>query len=119
MNTVVEKFVFLNQIGFLEGVIVFLLFFIVIYGAVRYTRRLKSVKKKFFLISLRSLSFLLIVFILLNPALRTETYTEEKPRLAILIDNSTSMSLPGDEEGTPRIQAVRKCFEFREAQVPV
>ena len=111
MRAEVEKFIFLNQIGFLEGVLVFLLFLIVIYGAIRYTRRLRSLKRKIILISLRSLSFLLIVFILLNPALRTETYTEEKPRLAILIDNSTSMSLPGDEEGTPRIQAVRNFFE--------
>src|SRR3972149_7607804 len=83
MRAEVEKFIFLNQIGFLEGVLVFLLF--------------------------------LIVFILLNPALRTETYTEEKPRLAILIDNSTSMSLPGDEEGTPRIQAVRNFLENHKA----
>src|SRR3990172_287863 len=69
MNTVVEKFVFLNQIGLLERVIVLGLFLIVIFFAIRYTRRLRSLKRKIILISLRSLSFLLIVFILLNPAI--------------------------------------------------
>ncbi len=107
----VERLVFLNHVGFLEGALILLLFLVVFYGSIKATKRLKSSKKRVFLISLRALSFLLIVFIILNPALRTETYQEEKRRLALIIDGSWSMNLPSVEDGASRIQGVRDFFK--------
>jgi len=111
MERYVERFIFLNLIGFWEGVVILLLFFVVSYGALRDIKRLGTLKKKVILISLRSASFLLIVFILLNPALRTETYKETKPNLAILVDSSWSMRLAVDKQETSRIQSIRDYFK--------
>ncbi|HEX3036535.1 MAG TPA: glutamine amidotransferase [Thermodesulfobacteriota bacterium] len=111
MNQYVERFVFLNPIGFVEGVIILLLLFVISYGALRDIKRLTTLKKRVILVSLRSASFLLIAFILLNPALRTETYKETKPNLAILVDNSWSMNLAGGKEETSRIQGIRNYFK--------
>ncbi|HEY7534589.1 MAG TPA: glutamine amidotransferase [Thermodesulfobacteriota bacterium] len=111
MSHEVERLVFLNQIGILEGILISLLFLIVFYSSIRVTRRLRSLKQRGLLVSLRALSFLLIVFIFLNPALRIETYQEEKKRIAFLIDYSWSMNLPAFREGVSRIQTVRDFFK--------
>lgn len=111
MDQYVERFIFLNPIGFWEGIVIFLLFFVVSYGALRDIKRLGTLKKRVILITLRSASFLFIVFILLNPALRTETYKETKPNLAILVDSSWSMKLAVDQRGTSRIQSIKDYFK--------
>jgi uncharacterized membrane protein len=114
MQTEVERFVFLNPPGILGIILISFLFIIVLYSTIRSVRQLMSLKKKITLTFLRLASFFLIVFILLNPALRAENYREEKPRLAILIDYSWSMNLAGDEKGTPRIQSIRDFLKRHE-----
>jgi uncharacterized membrane protein len=52
---------------------------------------------------------------LLNPALKVENYREEKPTLAVLIDNSWSMNLPFGSEGVSRIQKVRDYLSNNKA----
>lgn len=111
MTQYVERFVFLNPPGILEIFVISLLLLIVFYGALRDIWRLVSLKKKLLLVSLRSFAFILIVLITLNPAVRTETYEETKPLLAVLVDGSWSMNLAGDKDGTSRIQAVRDFFQ--------
>lgn len=111
MSHEVERFIFLNQPGVLGWTLILILFSVVLYCALRNTKRIRVSKKRAVLISLRVVSFLLIVFILLNPALRVEQYREEKPHLAILVDRSWSMSLPEDESGISRIRAVRNFFQ--------
>jgi len=110
----VERFVFLSPPGILELILISLLFIIVLYSAVKSSRRLVSIEKRVILISLHLGSFFLIVFILLNPALRIENYREEKPNLAIVVDYSWSMNLGGDEKGTSRIQLVRDFLKKHE-----
>ncbi len=107
----VERLVFLNPPGILGWTLILLLFSVVLYAALRNTARIGASKKRAILISLRVASFLIIIFILLNPALRIEQYRNEKPHLAILIDHSWSMTLPEDESGTSRIVAVRNFFQ--------
>ena len=111
MSQEVERFVFLNPPGILEIVLISLLVIIVLYSAIKSTRRLISLKKRIILISLHLASFILIIFILLNPALRVENYREEKPTLALVIDYSWSMNLGGDEERISRIQSVRDFYK--------
>lgn len=110
MSQEVERFVFLNPPGILEIVLISLLVIIVLYSAIKSTRLLTTLKRVT-LISLHLMSFSLIVFILLNPALRVENYREEKPTLALVVDHSWSMNLGGDEEGISRIQSVRNFFK--------
>jgi uncharacterized membrane protein len=105
-----KRFVFLNPPGVFEGILISLLIIIVFYGSVKSTRLLSSPKKRITLVSLHLISLIMLFFILLNPAVRTENYEEEKPKLAILVDNSWSMNLPSDEEGNSRIEAVRDFF---------
>ncbi|HXP49085.1 MAG TPA: vWA domain-containing protein, partial [Bacteroidia bacterium] len=106
----VERFIFLNPIGVLGWILVSLISILVFYSALKGTKRIKS-SKRVVLISLRLLSFFLIIFILSNPALRIEDYKEEKSHLAILVDHSWSMTLPENETGTSRIQAIRNFFK--------
>ena len=114
MFSEVKRFVFLNPPGLLEGILISLLIIIVLYSSIKSTRLLGSPKKRIILISLHLISFIMLFFILLNPALRTENYEEEKPKLAILVDNSWSMNLPAEEEGNSRINAVRDFFNQHE-----
>ncbi len=110
-----EKFVFLNPPGILGWTLIILLFLVVLYSALRNTGKVRASKKRAILISLRVASFLLIIFILLNPVLRIEQYRNEKPHLAILVDHSWSMTLPEGEVGTSRIGAVRNFFQNHRA----
>lgn len=111
MQHEMEKFVFLNLLGILGWALILLLFLVVFYGALRNTRKIGVPKNRVLLISLRLASFLLIISILLNPALRIVQYREEKPHLAILVDHSWSMTLPWEDAGTSRIRAVRNFFQ--------
>jgi uncharacterized membrane protein len=106
METATNNLVFLNPPGVFEIVLLILLASVVVYGSYRSTRSLTDGKKKFALISLHILSFLLIAFLLLNPALRIESYKEEKKNLSVIVDSSFSMSLSGDESTNTRIDKV-------------
>lgn len=107
METSISNLIFLNPPGIFEAVLLVLLAVVVVYGSYRSTRFLTDGKKKFALISLHALSFVLIAFLLLNPALRKESYKEEKKNLSVIVDSSFSMSLSGDESGNTRIDRVR------------
>jgi uncharacterized membrane protein len=111
MEKAINNLVFLNPPGVLE-IILFLLFaLVVLYGSYRSTRFLSDPKKKYALIALHIVSFLLITFILLNPALRKESYKEDKKNLALVVDSSFSMELSGDEDGNTRIEKVRAYLD--------
>lgn len=67
-----------------------------------------SKSKKVFLISLRTIAFFLILFLTFEPLFTIITKKEEKPILAVLIDNSKSMSIT-DNNGT-RPELIKKIF---------
>jgi len=48
---------------------------------------------KYLLIGLRSLVFLILLLVLINPVLLRETQTKIKPHIAVLLDNSKSMTV--------------------------
>ncbi len=111
METAINNLIFLNPPGIFEAILLILLALVVVYGSYRSTRTLTESKKKFALISIHILSFLLIAFLLLNPALRKESYKEEKKNLSVIVDSSFSMSLAGDENGNTRIDKVRNFMD--------
>lgn len=114
MDSTINNFVLLNPPSYFLGVLILLLFILVLYGSYRSTRRLESNKKKTVIISLHLLSFLLIIFILFNPAYRTESYKEDKKRLAIMVDNSWSIKLPADLEGNTRNNNIARYLKQNE-----
>ena len=111
METAINNLIFLNPPGTFEAIFLILLALVVVYGSYRSTRFLTERKKKFALISLHILSFLLIAFLLLNPALRIESYKEEKKNLSVIVDSSFSMSLSGDESTNTRINRTRNFVD--------
>ncbi|MCZ6684516.1 MAG: hypothetical protein O6849_00860, partial [Candidatus Dadabacteria bacterium] len=111
METVINRFVLLNPPSVFEGILFFLLLILVFYGSFRSTKHLAGSKKRATLISLHLLSFLLIIFILFNPGFKVEHYKEEKRNLAVLVDNTWSMNLPGDRDGNVRTEKVKNYLE--------
>jgi len=111
METVINSFVLLNPPSVLEGILFLLLLIIVLYGSFRSTKYLASSKKRATIMSLHLLSFLLILLILFNPGFRVEHYKEEKRNLAVLVDNTWSMNLPGDIDGNVRTEKVINYLE--------
>ena len=111
METATNTLVFLNPPGVLEIILLIVFAAVVVYGSYKSTRFLQDGKKKASLIALHALSFLLITFLLLNPALRKESYKEEKKNLSVIVDSSFSMSLPGDSDGNARIEKVRSFVD--------
>jgi uncharacterized membrane protein len=107
MEVAVKRIVFLNPPGIIEGILISVLLIIVAYSTIKSIRGLDSIKKKTVIASLYLASFSIFLLMLLNPALKVENYREEKPTLAVLIDNSWSMNLPYAAEGVSRIQEVR------------
>jgi uncharacterized membrane protein len=107
MEVAVKRIVFLNPPGIIEGILISILFIIVAYATLKSIQGLESIKRKSIISLLYLASFSLILLMLLNPALKVENYREEKPTLAILIDNSWSMNLPFGAEGVSRIQKLR------------
>jgi len=114
METAINHFVLLNPPSVLEGILLFLLLNLVLYGSFRSTKHLASSRKRITIISLHLLSFLLIILILFNPGFRVEHYKEEKRNLAVLVDNTWSMNLPGDRDGNIRAQSVKNYLEKNE-----
>ncbi|HKQ32797.1 MAG TPA: hypothetical protein VJV40_06305, partial [Thermodesulfobacteriota bacterium] len=110
MESAVSKFVFLNPPGLTEIALYLVLFAIVIYGSLRSTRHLRSVKRRVILTSLHALAFITVVLILMNPALRKESYREDKKTLAVVVDTSWSMNLSGEQDGGNRAESVRSFF---------
>ena len=110
MESAVSKFVFLNPPGLAESALFLILFAIVIYGSLRSTRHLKSAGRRFILTSLHALAFITVLFILTNPAIKEESFREEKKTLAVIVDGSWSMNLAGGTSGGDRIEAVRGFF---------
>ncbi len=62
----------------------------------RYTVPPVSPAKRYFLTALRSLALLLIVFALCEPLLRITRHSTSPPVVAVLVDNSLSMTLADD-----------------------
>ncbi len=115
MEVSVTRPVFLNPPGIIEGIFISILLVITVYAALRSIHGLDTLRKKTVIALLHLSSLLLILLMLLNPALKVENYREEKPRLAVLIDNSWSMNLPFGAEGVSRIQKVREYFRDKKA----
>jgi uncharacterized membrane protein len=110
MDSAASKFVFLNPPGLAESALMLFLFAIVIYGSLRSTRHLKSVGRRVVLTSLHALAFIAVIFVLTNPAIKEESFREEKKTLAVVVDGSWSMNLAPGHEGGSRIESVRGFF---------
>ncbi|MCC6712357.1 MAG: hypothetical protein IT344_03255 [Candidatus Dadabacteria bacterium] len=111
MESAVSSLVFLDPPGLKEAAIFAVFLAIVIYGSVRSSRSIESLRKKAVILSLHVLAFMVICFLLLNPAVRVDSYKEEKRRLAVLVDGSWSMNLPGGEGEGTRIDAARNFLK--------
>jgi uncharacterized membrane protein len=107
MDVAVKRIIFLNPPGIVEGILICIVIVILGHATLKSVQGLDSIKKRAIIAFLYLASFSLIVLMLLNPALKVENYREEKPTLAVLIDNSWSMNLPYGADGVSRIQKVR------------
>lgn len=107
MESAVSSLVFLDPPGLKEAAIFLVFLAIVIYGSVRSSKSIESARKRAVILSLHVLAFLVICFLLLNPALRVDSYKEEKRRLAVLVDKSWSMNLPSGADAGTRIDAAK------------
>ncbi len=108
MDNELSRVVFLNSPGYLELLLLTILFVALLFGSYRSTNSLNSLKKKSLILTLHTLAFLLAAAIVLNPAIRTENYLNEKKTLAVLIDQSYSMSLAGDTQGATRQELLQQ-----------
>ncbi len=115
MESEIKRFIFLNPPGIYEAILIVVLFIIVFYFLLRSISVLRTIRQKVIVSLLNFTSIVIILFILFNPALRVENYMEEKPNLAILIDDSWSMNLAGDDNGNSRYQLVKDFFERNRA----
>lgn len=111
MESASNHFVFLNPPSIYEGILILLIFLIVLYGSFKSTKQLASFNKKALILSLHILSFLLIIFILFNPAYKEENYKEDKKNLAIIVDNSWSMNLAAGKSGNTRNENIQTYLE--------
>ncbi len=114
MESVNTHFVLLNPPGILESILLVLFLIVVLYGSLRSTRHLRSLNKRLTLLSLHLLSSLLLILILFNPAYRKVNYKEDKKRLAVVVDNSWSMNLPGDRNSETRIESLKAYLRNNE-----
>ncbi len=74
-------------------------------------RRIRSLFKRCFLFALRVTAFALLILLLLQPQLQFHQSETQKNSVAVLLDNSKSMSIQTFPSETPRIDAVRKTLE--------
>ncbi|MEK9627689.1 MAG: glutamine amidotransferase [Nitrospinota bacterium] len=77
-------------------------------------RRIGSAPKKVFLFSLRALALTLLFFILLRPELEFKKSHSLKNHIAVLLDNSKSLSIKTFPEDVSRIDFVKRTLEFNE-----
>jgi len=117
MGTEINHFVLLNPPSIFVGILCFILFLIVIYGSFKSTRNLTGSGKRYVVISLHVLSFLLIISILFNPAYRKENYREDKKKLAVVVDKSWSMNLPANSDAGKRNEIVNKYLTQNEKEL--
>ena len=75
-------------------------------------RRIGSTPKKFFLFSLRVFAFVFLLMILLRPELEFKKSHTLKNHIAVLIDNSKSLSIKTFPKEIPRVELVKKTLEF-------
>ncbi|MEE3253434.1 MAG: hypothetical protein VX227_04090, partial [Nitrospinota bacterium] len=76
--------------------------------------RIGSTPKKFFLFSLRVFAFVFLLMILLRPELEFKKSHTLKNHIAILLDNSKSLSIKTFPKEIPRIDLVKKTLEFNQ-----
>ncbi len=70
---------------------------------------------KYVLISLRSIVYLLILLVLINPVFERTTEKKVKPDVAVLLDNSRSMSVDkGDYHGSSSYHDVLKTLDLKD-----
>lgn len=74
-------------------------------------RRISSTPKKVFLFSLRAIAFVFLLMILLRPELEFRKSHTLKNHIAVLLDNSKSLSIKTFPGETPRIDLVKKTLE--------
>ena len=74
-------------------------------------KRIHSPFRKALLISLRALTFFLLVFILLQPELEFKKSHILKNRIAVLVDDTKSMSIKTFPSEQSRADFVRQAFE--------
>jgi len=73
--------------------------------------RIRSTGKKYFILGLRFLTFSLLSFILFQPELELKKTRELKNTVAVLLDNSKSMSIKTFPEEITRATILTKTFE--------
>ncbi len=74
-------------------------------------KRIQSPARKIFLIALRALTFVVLVFMLLKPELEFKKSHTLKNNIAVLLDDTKSMSIKTFPSEIPRIDFVRQTFE--------
>ena len=76
--------------------------------------RIGSAPKKLFLISLRVFAFTFLLIILLRPELEFRKSHALKNHIAVLLDNSKSLSIKTFPKEVPRIELVKKTLELNQ-----
>ena len=90
---------------------VFLLVLLALYFFWTSLERIKSPLKKIFFISLRLLVFLLLLFVLLEPELEFKKSHILRNSIAILVDDTKSMSIKTFPSETQRVDLVRQALK--------
>ena len=75
-------------------------------------RRIGSTPKKIFLFSLRIFAFVFLLMVLLRPELVFQKSHSLKNHIAVLLDNSKSLSIKTFPEEISRADLIRKTLEF-------
>ncbi|MCH8157001.1 MAG: hypothetical protein IID18_04495 [Nitrospinae bacterium] len=74
-------------------------------------QRIQSLPRKIFLIALRAFTFAVLVFLLLKPELEFRKSHALKNTVAVLLDDSKSLSIKTFPSEAPRIDFVRRTLE--------
>ncbi len=77
-------------------------------------RRIGSTPKKIFLFSLRVVAFAFLLMVLLRPELEFKKSHSLKNHIAVLLDNSKSLSIKTFPKEIPRIDLIKKTLGFNE-----
>lgn len=75
-------------------------------------RRIGSTPKKIFLFSLRIFAFVFLLMVLLRPELEFKKSHSLKNHIAVLLDNSKSLSIKTFPKEISRVDLIRKTLEF-------
>ncbi len=86
-------------------------FFLFLYLAGRSTKGLKSKRRRVMLIAFRSIALAFILMIAFQPKIELRETKELKNSMAVLFDNSLSMSLEKDAKKLSRFETVKKYIE--------